>query len=478
MKRLFFLLAFGILCLTGLAQNAQNTKKHKLTVTIKNFPDTGSLLLGNYFGDKTYITDTAVFDKKTKSYIIADTGLLYRGIYFLVYNQAKLVEFSITENQDFSISFDYKDPLNTLAFKNSLENTTFTDFQRQRSKQYAHMDELYKKLQKCDSIPNCDTASINKELRELHTSLNNSNLDFVKTYPNFLMTKVFLATKEIEIPSVPKELTSETDINDFKYKYYKAHFFDNIDLNEDGLIRSPVFQEKVDFYFSKMIHPSPDSVCKEVDMFLKKVEKAPELFKFSLWFLCNKYERSDRITDEAVFVHIVKNYYMKGKAPWTGQSTVKALEKRALQLEPVLIGKKAPNLIIPDSNENFVSMYDLKNKYTILVFWATDCGHCKTEIPKLKKFYDENHKLYDIEVYCVDTHNNKDDWKRLIKSMELNWINVFGMTANINWKEVYDVYSTPVIYVLDKNKEILLKRISTETIEDYFSKVVKKEMQK
>jgi hypothetical protein len=35
-----------------------------------------------------------------------------------------------------------------------------------------------------------------------------------------------------------------------------------------------------------------------------------------------------------------------------------------------------------------------------------------------------------------------------------------------NVREKYDVYSTPVIYVLDKNKIIKAKRIAVEQLED------------
>ena len=54
-----------------------------------------------------------------------------------------------------------------------------------------------------------------------------------------------------------------------------------------------------------------------------------------------------------------------------------------------------------------------------------------------------------------------------------DWINVYDGAHYNNVIEKYDVYSTPVIYVLDKNKVIKAKRIGVEQIEN-----VIKEMEK
>ena len=36
--------------------------------------------------------------------------------------------------------------------------------------------------------------------------------------------------------------------------------------------------------------------------------------------------------------------------------------------------------------------------------------------------------------------------------------------ASSDWRDKYDIYSTPVVYLLDSNKKILAKRISYEQI--------------
>jgi hypothetical protein len=42
-----------------------------------------------------------------------------------------------------------------------------------------------------------------------------------------------------------------------------------------------------------------------------------------------------------------------------------------------------------------------------------------------------------------------------------------------DFKNIYDIYSTPVMYILDENKKILAKRIGVEQVPDFFDNYFK-----
>jgi len=102
-----------------------------------------------------------------------------------------------------------------------------------------------------------------------------------------------------------------------------------------------------------------------------------------------------------------------------------------------------------------------------LVFWDVDCSHCKVEIPKLQEVY---HKLLaekkDVKAFCVYTQYDYEKYKKYIDEKKLDWINVFDAVHFNNLRDKYDIYSTPVIYVLDRDKMIKAKRIDVENIPD------------
>ena len=123
-----------------------------------------------------------------------------------------------------------------------------------------------------------------------------------------------------------------------------------------------------------------------------------------------------------------------------------------------------------DQNEKIHTLQSIVADYTLLVFYGPTCGHCKKEIPKIKNTIDSLINLkYNIETFAVATEFDKKEWANFIKNQKTeSWINVADIShdsdnnplASSDWRDKYDIYSTPVIYLLDKDKKILAKRIN------------------
>jgi len=208
---------------------------------------------------------------------------------------------------------------------------------------------------------------------------------------------------------------------------------------------------------------------------------------------------------DAFFVYMVNKYYKTGQAFWLDEKQLEKVIKRANILEPLLLRKKAQDLSLIDTagiktikklgidkmetsedltkayyaNQDaiqklLVNLYSIKADWTVLVFWDVDCGHCKKEIPVIQETYNKFKKEgKSLEVFAVYTQHEYDKWKTFIKENKLEWINVADAVHLNNLKEKYDIFSTPVIYLLDKNKVIQAKRIGAEQIEDVITNLEK-----
>jgi len=141
---------------------------------------------------------------------------------------------------------------------------------------------------------------------------------------------------------------------------------------------------------------------------------------------------------------------------------------RARKIAPNMIGNTAPELALKDTTGKWQILSKVPAKYTILVFWDPDCGHCQKEIPVLKHVTDSlKSKGVSLAVYAVDIEVDVDKWKKFIREHDLgDWINVDDPQHQSNFRQLYDIYSTPVIYILDKDKKIRAKRISPDQIGD------------
>jgi peroxiredoxin len=181
---------------------------------------------------------------------------------------------------------------------------------------------------------------------------------------------------------------------------------------------------------------------------------------------------------ESVFVDMVDKYYRTGQAVWADSVTLFKIKDKAGKLKPLLIGKKAPNLTLKDTSGVYQTLYNFRNDFVVLAFWDPDCSHCKKEIPVLLKEYNEKLKKRNLEVFAVCTEAERNKWTDFIRKEKLNWVNVADIELQNPFRTLYDIHSTPVIYVLDKNKMILAKRIPVEKIDEFLERHITLESRK
>ena len=98
----------------------------------------------------------------------------------------------------------------------------------------------------------------------------------------------------------------------FAYQYYKAHYWDNISFTDDRLIRTPIFEPKLDRYYKDLVPPEPDSIDREIDHMLLYSRTNKEMFKFLLIYFVQKYINPEYMGQDAVFVHIFEKYINTG----------------------------------------------------------------------------------------------------------------------------------------------------------------------
>ncbi|MGB1318915.1 MAG: thioredoxin-like domain-containing protein, partial [Flavobacteriales bacterium] len=254
----------------------------------------------------------------------------------------------------------------------------------------------------------------------------------------------------------------------FAWKYFKKHYWDFVDFSDDRILRTPVYHSKLERFMTKTIQQIPDSIAVEASRLVEKTRASNELFKYTVFWITSHFETSKQMGMDAVFVHMAKNYYMTGQAFWADSTTIAKISDRATKLSYSLIGATAPNLIMKDTSDQIQVLHALDNEYTIAYFWDPECGHCKKVTPKVKAFYDEFKEELDVEIYGVMTNaKEQESWRKYIIENNLDWINVEDPEQKTAYKYLYDIYSTPVIFLLDKDKKIIAKRIGAEDLENF-----------
>jgi peroxiredoxin len=456
MQRLIIILA----CL--LSQFQVQAQGYQISVQLKQYKG-GQVYLAHHMGNSKYMSDSALLNEQGVA-VIKGAQALPGGIYMILLpGKQRYFEILLdNKQQQFSIVADSSDLISKTIFKNSPENDLFQGYNKFLSNE---IGPLNTKLQSAHTAS--DSAAVRTLETSLHKKLQDYRNDVIAKHPASLLSSMFKALKEPEIPTNPNPSDST-----FAYRYYKAHYWDNIDLGDDRLVYTPILESKLQKYFTQLVPPHPDSVNIESDLLIAKTRKNKDVFKYVVWWLTYNYETSQYMGMDAVFVHLVEKYYVAGDAFWLNDEQLNKVISRAYSIAPNLIGQPAPPLEVKDTALKPISLYTTRAKYTVLVFWDPTCGHCKIEVPRLDSAYKASWKSKGVTMIGFRTEGTKDEWQNFIKEHKLNgWIHAWDPDSQSNFRRLYDVYSTPVVYLLDDKKKIVAKRLGVEQLNEFIDKM-------
>ena len=453
--------------------------KYKYEGQIIGLKDT-TCMLAYYYGDKQYARDTSKIDSEGR-FIFSGNKSLDHGMYMVVLPDGNYIEIVITED-NFSFVTELDDLVGKMKFSNSYENEKFYGYMQFISEKQKALKELQAKK---ENTSEKEVNSIDLKIEEMGKIVMDFQTNFTTNNPNILFSKILNASKDIEMPKFPL-LADGSEDNDLQFKYYKSHFFDTFDFSDDRLLRTPVFHSKINTYLEKLTAKAPDSLIVSCDYLIEKSRVNPDVFRYVVSYLTSKYERSKIMGLEKVFVHLVNNYYKTNEVTWVDEAQMFKIIDRAETIEPLMIGSKAPNLILRDSSGIIHNLYKIDTELTLLIFYDPDCGHCKKEMPIIKQKYEEwIENDISIEVMAVSVELDRGKWTDFIKTFDTDsFINVAEFKTYVDGefnrqndpyvtpfpyiKQLYDINGTPKVYLLDKDKNILVNAIKRK----YWSRTI------
>jgi peroxiredoxin len=462
---------FAAICILAATFAAKASSGYEIKVQVHGLADS-ALFLGNHYGDKQYVRDTIKLDQ-TGTGIFKGPDSLPGGIYLVILPNKTYFEILVNE-QKFEIETDTLDYVQNMKVKGSVENTLFNEHQKYIIAKSRETQQIKARLDA--NKDNKDSVEvIRAKLNDADKEVKAYRMKIVSDHPNTFMAKVIKTMSEPEVPEAPKDANGVITDSTFQFRYFKAHFFDNVDFSDERLLRSPILQSKIKTYTQQLTVPLPDSLIQAIDTIIIKARANKEVFKYCVATLANFYETSNIMGYDKIFVHLAEKYYLTKEAFWADSALQAKILERVMKIKPNILGVPAYDIHMPDTEMKMRRLYDVKAKYTILVFWDPTCSHCKTEVPKLAQYYDSVKVSKNIEVFSVGIESDVELWKKFIKDNKLNWINVSDLYNNTNFRNYYDIYSTPVIYLLDEKKNIIAKRLDTDKVRDFIENEEKKE---
>lgn len=444
---------------------------YQIELELDNFEE-NEVILASYYGSNNQVIDTFPRNKKG-TFLMKGDELLKGGAYLVILPpDNKFIELVIDKEQNFSLKCDIKEPTKTMKIKGSEENRMFYEYLNFLSAKRAEAEGFNKEMETAETDEEKEGITKKRDVLDQEVTAYFDNV--LSKYPYNIISLVISAAK----PPVrmPERFNEEGADDTERYYYYKQHYFDNLDRGDERMLRMNFFMKRVDYYMEKLTPQIPDSISLSIDYILAPMKKDGDLFKYYLVHFLNKYAKSKVVGMDAVYVHLVKDYYEKGLAPWTEKETLEKIIKQANKLEPILIGKPAPNVRLKQKDGTPLAVGDIEADYIVLYFWDPDCGHCKKASPEMiafeTKFKEKGVKLLGI---CTEIRDDVKKCWETIDEREYNWLNLVDPYLQSKYKTLYNIESTPQIFILDKDKNIIMKRIGAEQLDDVMNKIIERD---
>jgi thiol-disulfide isomerase/thioredoxin len=437
---------------------SQSAPAYKLDFKIVGLKDT-TLLLGHYYGEGTYSKDTT----QSKNGVFSFDGkkALPPGVYFVILGKVPLFEVLIGTNQKFSLTTDSNDYRGNMKVTGDYDNQLFFDNMRFNMERNKEADPWVKILQ--DSTLTDEAKK--KEAREAISKINEKVLahqnEVIDKNPQSFTAKFLKTSKKIDIPEPPKKADGTID-STFALRYYREHYFDYFDLSDEALIRmpKPIYSEKVNEYLDRLFVPDADTLTKAINKLIAKTKNNQETYKYLTWICLLKYQQPKFMGLDQVYVNLFDQYFASGQMDfWVSAKLKENLKTQADRIRSSALGRKSNNLVLQDTQGAMRSMHNMANKYTILYIYDPDCGHCRKETPKLVDF--KNTTKYDVGVYAVAGDSSMTKIKAFVKEMKMEkFVNVnFYYSSVGHYRDLYDAETTPTIYIIDREKKIIGRKI-------------------
>jgi tetratricopeptide (TPR) repeat protein len=155
----------------------------------------------------------------------------------------------------------------------------------------------------------------------------------------------------------------------------------------------------------------------------------------------------------------------------TDESSISKAAEKLLRNERMKSATPAQDFVLPTLNNGKVSLSSLIGKVVILDFWATWCGPCIMELPKLVKLYEKYSANPNVVFYNIDV----DEQPKVVQ----DFMNKKGysfsvlMASGTDVSKKYEVTAIPVKFLVDKKGRIQYKHIGSTPQEDVVEQLSK-----
>jgi hypothetical protein len=267
-----------------------------------------------------------------------------------------------------------------------------------------------------------------------------------------------------EMVSVPNLITDPQR----RAEYAIAQYWDKFNFSDTAYIHYPeVTEQALSNYIYIMGNASKEKAISSIRGMLKKAEVEKVMYTyFTGLYEKYLYDPNAPMRNEELYIPVLQAMV---QTPLLDE--VEKIRPAHL-LEMVLknrLGEAAADFTYELANGKTGRLYEVKSDYLILYFYNPDCENCREVTRNISQSQLINGLISagKLKVLSIYPDEDKQEWRKHVPEMATTWINGDDKDAILKNEEIYDLRAIPCLYLLDKNKTVLLKDALFEQVEAY-----------
>lgn len=272
------------------------------------------------------------------------------------------------------------------------------------------------------------------------------------------------STKIFALPVIPAMLSTP----ELRADYLVRHYWENVDFADTTYLdhREVMEQAWVDYIDIMKLVPEETAISAIKQMY-KDTEKKKKVF-FFFTDLAEKYlyDPNSPMRNEELYIPVLDAMLESTVLDDTEKILPKGRRDLAEQNRP---GRQAEDFTYTLVSGKSGTLYGVKANYTLLFINNPGCHACEEGIKELKQApaINKEFEAGNLKILSVYPDEDKEEWERHLSDFPKEWINGYDKKLMIKEKNLYDLKAIPTLYLLDKNKKVLLKDAVVGQIEQY-----------
>lgn len=272
------------------------------------------------------------------------------------------------------------------------------------------------------------------------------------------------STKIFALPVIPALLNTPESRAD----YLVRHYWENVDFADTTYLdhREVMEQAWVDYIDIMKLVPEETAISAIKQMYKDAGKKKKVFFYFTDLAEKYMYDPNSPMRNEELYIPVLDAMLESTVL----NDTEKILPKGRRELaEQNRLGRQAENFTYTLVSGKSGTLYGVKADYTLLFINNPGCHACEEGIKELKQApaINKEFEAGNLKILSVYPDEDKEEWERHLSDFPKEWINGYDKKLMIKEKNLYDLKAIPTLYLLDKNKKVLLKDAVVGQIEQY-----------